>query len=228
MPLDYTTYVNQMTNLLVVGSTDPNFTTMLPGMIDYAEQRIYRELDLLHNQYADSTTTASSGNRNFILPTTVGTFIAVDNVNVITPVTATSSNGTRNQLMPTSIDFMDIAYPSGQTVTGVPRFWAMFDNTELIFGPAPDAAYTIEIYGIQRPTSLSSANPSTILTEYVPDLFIAASMVFGSGYQRDFSAQGDNPQTGVAWEKQYMTLFQSAAVEQVRAKQLQPPPQKGG
>lgn len=222
MPLNYTTYVSQIANLLVIGSTEANFQTMLPGMIDYAEQRIYRELDLLHNQVTDATTTASSGNRNFTLPITTGEFdgvyIVVDNVNIITPVTAFSSNGTRNQLTPTSREFLDIAYPSGQTATGVPEFWAMASNTEMLFGPAPDAAYVVEVIGIQRPTSLSTGNSSTILTQYVPDLFIAASMVFGSGYQRDFSAQGDNPQMGSAWEAQYKTLFQSASVEQMRAK----------
>jgi hypothetical protein len=219
MPLNYGTYVGQITNLLVVQSTDPNFTTMLPGMIDYAEQRLYRELDLLYTQVTDATTAVSSGNRNFTLPTTTGNpYIIVDNINIITPSTTTSSNGTRNQLMPTSREFLDITYPSGQANTGVPQFFAMASNTDVIFGPAPDAPYTAEVIGVQRPSPLSSGNSSTILTQYVPDLFIAASMIFGSGYQRDFSAQGDNPQAGVAWEKQYMTLFQSASVEQARAK----------
>lgn len=216
--LNYTTYVNQISNLLVIGSTDSNFQTMLPGMIDYAEQRIYRELDLLFVQTTDATTNVSSGNRNFNVPTGVGTFITVDNVNIITPVGTLAANGSRNQLTPVSREVLDIIYPSGQIVTGVPQFYAMASNTIMLLGPSPDAAYNAEVIGIQRPTSLTSANSSTILTQYVPDLFIAASMVFGSGYQRDFSAQGDNPQQGNSWEAQYTKLFQSAAIEQARAK----------
>lgn len=218
MSLNYTSYVNQISNLLVIGSTDANFQIMLPGMIDYAEQRIYRELDLLFTQVTDATTFASSGNRMFTVPTSVGTYIIVDNVNVITPVTSLSSNGSRNQLTPVAREVIDIAYPSGQIATGVPEFWAMASNTEIIFGPAPDAAYNVEVIGVQRPASLSSANSSTILTQYVPDLFIAASMVYGSGWQRDFSAQGDTPQMGASWEAQYTKLFQSASLEQNRAK----------
>lgn len=219
MALTYDSYVAQIANLLTYTSTEPQFTTMLPGMIDYAEQRIYRELDLLYTQVTDATTTASSGNRNFTLPTSVGTYIIVDNINVITPSTATSSNGTRNQLVPVSRDFLDMTYPvATSSLCGVPEFWAMASNTEAIFGPAPDAGYTVEVVGVQRPASLSSANSSTILTQYVPDLFVAASMVFGSGFQRDFSAQGDNPQMGAAWEAQYQKLFGSASVEQMRAK----------
>jgi hypothetical protein len=222
MALDYPTYVNQMTNLLVVGSTDPNFTTMLPGMIDYAEQRIYRELDLLHTSYSVEGP-ASSGNRSFLLPTipssfdSQGPFIVVDSINVITPSSATTATGTRNQLLCTSREFLNITYPSN-SVTGVPQFYAMDWDGAVTFGPAPDAAYSVEVIGTSRPVPLSSAQSQTILTQYVPDLFIAASMVFGMGFQRDFSAQGDNPQAGVAWEKQYQTLFQSAAVEQLRAR----------
>lgn len=218
MSLDYSTYVAQISNLVVIGSTDPNFQIMLPGMIDYAEQRIYRELDPLRVQVTDATTTVSSGNRNFAVPTAFGTYITVDNINIITPSSLNASNGTRVQLMPVSREFLDITYPSGQTATGTPQFWAMASDTQILLGPSPDAPYTAEVVGIQRPTPLSSGNSSTFLTQYVPDLFIAASMVFASGYMRDFGQQADNPQMGAAWEAQYKELFQSAQLEQSRAK----------
>lgn len=217
MSLTYTTYTNQLANLMVIGSTDANFQTFLPGCIDYAEQRIYRELDLLYTQVTD-TTTLSSGNRNMAPPTTLGTYITIDEVNVITPVTATSSNGTRNPLTPVAPEVIDAFYPSGQTVTGVPLMFAMRSPTIILLGPAPDAAYQVETIGIQRPTALSSTNTTTFLTSYVPDLFIAASMVFASGYMRNFGAQADDPQMGGSWETQYKLLIQSAATEQARAK----------
>lgn len=217
MSINYTSYVNQISNLMVIPSTDSNFTTMLPGMIDYAEQRIYRELDLLATQITD-TGTVSSGNRNFSLPTTTGTYIVVDQINIMSSVGTGSSNGTRNQVMPVSREYVDLIYPSGQTVTGVPQVFARASNTAVIFGPAPDGAYTAEVIGTQRPTPLSSTNSSTILTQYVPDLFIAASMVFGSGYMRDFGSQADNPSMAQSWESQYTTLMRSAAVEQARSK----------
>lgn len=217
MALTYTTYVDQLSNLMVIGSTDANFQTFLPGCIDYAEQRIYRELDPLYVQTTD-TTNVSSGNREVIPPTAIGTYITVDQLNVITPITATSTNGTRNPLTPVSPEVMDALYPSGQTVTGVPSFYAMRSPTIVLLGPAPDAAYQAEFIGIQRPAALSSANSSTFLTTYCPDLFIAASMVFATGYQRDFGAQSDNPQASQSWEQQYQMLFKSAGMEQARAK----------
>jgi hypothetical protein len=38
--LYYDTYVQQTANLMVISTGSSNFTTMLPGMFDYAEQRI--------------------------------------------------------------------------------------------------------------------------------------------------------------------------------------------
>jgi len=109
-------------------------------------------------------------------------------------------------------------YPSGQTVTGPPQFYAMRSNTLALLGPSPDAPYVAEVIGIQRPAALSSANSSTDLTQYVPDLMIAASMVFASGYMRDFGSMSDNPQMSQSWEAQYQLLFKSATTEQSRAK----------
>lgn len=217
MSLTYTTYVAQLSNLMVIGSTDPNFQTFLPGCIDYAEQRIYRELDLLTTEVTDATTSVSSGNRNFNLPTSAGTFLIVDDINVISPAGALADSGTRSQLFPTSRAFIDMVYPSGQNNTGVPQFWAMDGSGTVILGPSPDAPYVAEVIGTQRPTPLSSANSSTFLTAYLPDLFMAASMVFASGYMRDFGAQGaDNPGMSVSWEAQYGKLFASANAEEAR------------
>ncbi len=217
MSLNYSTYVSQVANLMVVSSGDVNFQTMLPGMIDYSEGRIYRELDPLSVQVTD-TTNLSSGNRNVAPPTTLGSYITVDAVNVITPITATSSNGTRNPLTPVAPEVMDALYPSGQTVTGVPLMYAMRSPTVVLLGPPPAAAYQAEFIGIQRPASLSSANSSSFLTQYCPDLFFAASMVYAFGYMRDFGGQADNPQGAQSWETQYQALFKSAAMEQARAK----------
>ena len=86
MSLTYTTYVDQVANIMAVDSTTSQFQTMLPGMIDYAEQRIYRELDLLNTVTRDSTLSLTSNNRNFALPVTAnGIFITVQGINVITP-----------------------------------------------------------------------------------------------------------------------------------------------
>ncbi len=215
--INYTTYVAQLSNLMVVPSSDSNFQTFLPGCIDYAELRIQRELDLIETQVTDSGAAVAS-NRNYDLPTNLGTYIVVDQVNVLTPAGAPSSYGVREPAMPVSREYVDSVYPSGTVTTGVPKFYCRANSSSLIFGPTPDAAYVVEVVGTQRPTPLSAANSSTFLTKYLPDLFIAASMVFASGYMRDFGSQSDNPQQAQSWENTYKTLFQSAGTEEARKK----------
>lgn len=218
MSLNYTTLVSQLANMMPISSADANFLTMVPGAIDYAEQRIYRELDLLQTQVTDATTLTSSGNRNFTLPTGLGTFITADSISVITPAGTLSSIGFRQPLQPVSPEYIDIVYPSASQSTGQPKVYGMRSNTLVILGPSPDKAYYVEVIGIQRPSALSSGNSSTPLTQYVPDLFFAAAMIFAAGYMRDFGQQSDNPQMSQSWEQQYQRLFQSAQVEQARAK----------
>lgn len=216
MSLNYSTYVQQISNLLVIGSTDANFLIMLPGMIDYAEGRIYRELDLVATSITDASKTLITGNRNFTFPSAYGNLIPI-NVNIITPATAKSTSGTRKPLVETTPDVIDAIWGSDRYNKGEPQFWAFTDNETIIVGPSPDADYSVELRAVQQnPTPLSATNTSTILTEMLPDLFIAASMVFGSGYTRDFSAQGDNPAQGQSWERQYQLLKASAEVQELR------------
>lgn len=219
MSLTYNTYVEQIANIMAVKSTTPQFQTMLPGMIDYAEQRIYREIDLLNTVVRDSSASLSTGNRNFNLPVTSnGIFVTVQGINVITPAGAVPDTGTRVALQPISRDYLDTVHNSSTGATGVPKFFAMIDQDSIIVGPRPAAGYVVEVIGTIRPNALSTSNPNTFLTQYLPDLFLAASMVFGSGYQRDFGSQADNPQQAASWEMQYQTLFKSANAEELRKK----------
>ena len=94
----------------------------------------------------------------------------------------------------------------------------MITDQTIIVGPWPDQAYTLEVIGTIRPTPLSVTNTSTYLTTYLPDLWVAATMIFMMGYERDFGAQSDNPASAVSWEGQYEKLFASANVEEFRKK----------
>lgn len=218
MPLNYTTCVDQLSNLMVVGSTDANFQTFLPGAIDYAEQRIYRECDFIRTQVTDTSASTTANTRALTLPTVQGTFITVDYINVITPAGTTAPSGSRVPLQQVDRSLIDNMFPSQSAATGTPEYYAMASDTEVIFGPSPDGAYNVEVIGVQRPAALSSANSSTFITQYCPDLFMAALMVFATGYQRDFGAQSDDPGKGASWENQYQLLKKSALEEQSRTK----------
>ena len=94
----------------------------------------------------------------------------------------------------------------------------MLTQDSLYVGPYPDQNYPVEIQGTYRPEPLSLTNPTTYITEYLDDLFIAASMVFASGYMRDFGAQADNPAQAQSWENQYQLIVKGANLEALRQK----------
>lgn len=210
---DYTTYVSQLENMIAMDPTDADFPTIIPAIINYAEMRIYRELDLISTITRDTSVTMTAGNPNVSLPTT---FVVIQGVNIL-PAGASSATGARTPLAPVSKEVV-YALWGDPTATGVPSMYAMVDQWAALIGPSPDAAYVVESYGTIRPNPLSPSNPNTFLTTYLYDLFLAASMVFASGWMRNFGAQASDPQMSSSWENQYQTLKASANLEELRKK----------
>jgi hypothetical protein len=212
----YSTYVTQLANLAVVDSTDSNFVTNLPSAIDSAELRIMQDLDLLSTVSQLTGVTLTANNRNYTFPITA--FITLQQINVITPVSTTlPDSGTRNPCFPTSKEELDFTYPS-VTGAGVPSRFAMLSQNQVIFGPWPDQAYSLELIGTVRPASLSASNVSTFISTYLPDLFMAASMIYIAGYQRDFGRQSDDPQMSVSWQSFYEQRKAASFIEENRKK----------
>jgi hypothetical protein len=212
MSYNYTQYVVDLANMLVIPPTDPNYLLVLPNIIDDAEQRIYRELDLLSTIIRDTSGSLTANSRNFTFPQHM---IVSESLNVFTPV-GTQTN--RNQLIPVSREWMDAIWgnEASTTTPSVPKYYAMITDQTIIVGPPPDTTYSMEVVGTIRPAPLSTTNNSTYLTLYLPDLFFAASMVFASGYQLNFSAMCDDPQQATAWEAHFTKLLSSANIEEIR------------
>jgi len=199
-------------------ASDSGLATVLPNAIDDAEQRLYRELDLVNTSVRDNSAALTAGVRNFTLPSSLGTFIVTDEINIITPAGTTNpESGTRNALIPSSEEVLNMLWPS-VAGSAVPQYFAIVNQDLIIVGPWPNAAYQVEVVGTQRPAPLSASNSTTILSVYFPDLFVAASMVFISGYMKNFGAAVDDPKMAVTWESHYQTLLQSAQTEEARKK----------
>ena len=222
MSYTYATFTTTIANLLAESETDANFVQILPSIIDYAEQRIYRELDMLVEDVADSSASTTAGVRDFTLPTALGKFQIVKDINIITPASTAPGSGTRNALTPVSRSVLDWSWPSS-TGTGVPQQFAYYSQSilagqpNIIFGPWPDATYRVEVIGKIIPIPLSAGNTTTFLTLYLADLFMAASMIFAQGaFQKNFGATADDPAQAVGWEKIYTELRDSAGSWEAR------------
>ena len=213
-----TSYVSQIATMAVVDPTNTAFLTILPQAITYAENRMYRELDFLFTSIATTAYSCTVGTRQINVP--AGTFVVPEQINVITPYGVTNpDNGNRVPLLPVTKEFLDLVYGSGLTANrGTPKYFAPFDDYTFLLGPYPDQAYTVEIIGTYRPDSLSATNKTTFISLYLPDVFIMASMIYISAYQRNFGKQADDPQMAVSYESQYQTLKASAMMEENRKK----------
>jgi len=215
--LNYTTYVSQLANLTVISSNDASFQTMLPGAIDYAEQRIYREGDFL-STYVYDIGNFGTNDATLTYPTNFGTYLVVDQVFVSTSISTAGYASKYTPLSVVSQPYIANLYPGALTDVGFPKYFCQATNTYGLVGPVPDQAYSFYVYGTQRPLALSAANSSTFLTQTLPDLLIAASMVFISGYMRNFGSQADDAPMATSWSKQYDILFASAGMEEQRKK----------
>jgi len=211
MPTNYPTFQAQLLNAVAAVSSDVNWATELPLVIDRAEQRCYRDLDMLAARVTTIPGTLALS-RSQVIPPPV--FIAVEQISVITPVGA-SSSGIRNPLVRSSPQFIDLCWPSDATAPGVPQYYAMISDTTFLIGPAPSQSYNWEVRGPQRPTALSSANSSTILTQNYPDLFFAAAMVEAGMYMRFVE-----PQMATTWLAEYGALKASAIIEEQRKRNM--------
>ena len=88
----------------------------------------------------------------------------------------------------------------------------------MIVGPIPDLNYAIRLTGTVRSAPLSATNTQTYISVYLPDMFIMASMIYISAYQRNFGRLNDDPAMAQTYESQYQSLLKSAMVEENRKK----------
>lgn len=214
MSLTYATYGNTLVAMMAGSAADADYQTVLPSIIDYSEQRIYRELDLISTVTRDTSASLTANSRNFTLPTANGRFVVVSGLNLL-------SAGVRvAQLDPASLDYLDASWPSetAASASTVPQYFAMLTDQTVVVGPPPGSIFNVEVIGTIRPAPLSNSNQTTFLTLYLPDLFLAASMIFAAGYQKNFGASADDPKMAQSWEAQYQNLKASADAEEARKK----------
>lgn len=214
----------------VWGFVDAPLQTVLPQILAYAEARIQRDIDALQARSSNTYPLTVSNN---LLQIPVNDFLVIETLEVIQSSNGVTINST--PLIPVSKEFIQNCY-SGVFSTGYPRYYAMYGDTfgdgantnvNVLLGPAPNFAYPVQVTGVIRMPSLyqfASAGPAdtsyTYISQWLPDLLLQASMIFISAYQRNWTANSDDPAMPVNYEKQYRTLLAGAIAEENRKKGL--------
>jgi len=218
MSLTYSSYVQQIATMAVVPVTDTNYTIIIPSMIDYAELRMQRDLDFLSTQISTTAYSFTSGNNQLTIPTSQ--FIVAQTFEVI------DGSGNSTPLTPVTKEYIQNVYGSGST-QDLPQYFAVYGgdtattgNTSqyMTVGPIPNSNYSVRLTGTVRSAPLSATNTTTYISTYLPDMFIMASMIYISAFQRNFGKINDDPQMAQTYEAQYQALKSSALIEANRAK----------
>jgi hypothetical protein len=236
-PLSYNEYIKQIASMAVVNYVttagvntfvDTPLQAIVPSMLNYAELRIQRDLDLLPSQ-ASNDYVLTAGNAVLKIP--IDDFLTLQTFQ-ITQI----SNGAvvnTSQLTPVSKEFIQNCY-SGVSSSGTPQYYAMIGDdfgdgadtwNKVLLGPPPNFAYTVRVTGTIRVPSLfkyaavSIADTKyTWISSYLPDMLIMASMVYISAFQRNFSATSDSADMGLSYEKAYQALRLGGIPEENRKK----------
>ena len=117
------------------------------GKVDYDDLRKY------------STSSFTSGNRAVSLPADCMIIRSVQVIN--------GSDRTFLEKRDTSF----ISEYNGSGATGLPRYWANWDDFNIIVAPTPDSAYTVQINYIIDPPQFTSTN-NTFLSTYQESMLL--------------------------------------------------------
>ena len=131
-------------------NTETSFVSNMTNIIVQAENRIIKSVEL-PNFRKNQTGTFTSGNAYLATPTD---YLYPYSLAVI------DSDSNYNYLLNKDVNFIREAYPASAT-TGVPKYYAQFDDDFFIVGPSPNSGYTVEIHYFYIPESITAASSGT-------------------------------------------------------------------
>jgi hypothetical protein len=175
-----TTYAELTQQILDYTETDVNVltSTITNDFIEHAESKLFREIDL--DVFRKYKTTLLTANDPFIaLPGAIP--VDFEFVRYIHIFSASGSLGGLVDNERIALEKKDASYISeflpNRATTGIPKYYANWDNDTLLLAPAPNAAYTVELAYNAQPTGLSSSNTTTWISNNAPLLLLYACLV---------------------------------------------------
>lgn len=127
---------------------DDGLGGMTDTIIRQAEERIVRSVQLPYFR-KNVTGNATNGNKYLSAPSD---FLSVYSIAAI-------SAGEQFYLLPKDVAFIREAYPSA-TATGLPKYYALFDENTFLLGPTPNSNYEMELHYYYEPASIVDTGTS--------------------------------------------------------------------
>lgn len=171
--------------IVYIEQDDDDFVGMIPTFVTNVEEEIYNTVQLPATR-SNVTGVTTIGNKYLSLPTD---FLSVYSIAVIDP------SGEYVYLVDKDVNFIREAYPV-PAVSGRPVHYAVFDEDALIFGPTPDAEYTVELHYNRYPESLVTAGTTWVSENY------SSVLLYGCLVEANVFIKGEQDITD-AYKKEY-------------------------
>jgi|TARA_E500000318_G_scaffold6590_1_gene6272 hypothetical protein len=198
-----TTYAELTQQIIDYTETDSNVltTTILNDIIEHAESRIFRNVDLdIFKKY--KTANLTIGDPFVAMPgATPQLFAFVRYIQIF------DTDNVRITLEKKDTSFINEFVPN-RTTTGTPKYYANWDNDTLLLAPSPDATYTVELAYNAQTTGLSSSNTTTWVSNNAPEMLLYACLVEAFKFLK-------NPQMVQMYEQYYKEALTPFAGEQM-------------
>ena len=137
-------------------STEQSFVDNIPNFVQLAEERIYNSVQIPAIR-KNVTGTMTQGFQYFQLPSD---WLSTFSLAVIDPDT-----GEYEYLLNKDVNYIRAAYPPPNSL-GKPMYYAIWNDTSMILGPTPDAAYIAELHYYYYPVSIVDYGTSWLGTNF--------------------------------------------------------------
>lgn len=204
--MDYAALKEKLETHIEVPEADANWILVVDDILNFGELRIYRDMkELLAERVRDTSKSFTINNREIEAPTSM----------FVVEALAFVSSGTTTPLRRVSLEFIDAVWPA-QATTGTLQYFTMLDDTKAVVAGTPATAFQAVFTGYERDDPISTTNTETYISLNYPDLLFASCMVYAAGYQKDYGAQADDPQSGLSWKAVYDGLLAAAITQEER------------
>jgi hypothetical protein len=150
-------------------------STIIDGFIENAEFKILREVDSDNNRrYA----TANLITSDRFISRPAGLLI-VRSAQIVDSDGSSQPNN-RDFLQFRDTSFMSEFNPT--EATGVPKYYSLWDEQNIVVAPTPDATYEIQLNYILKDPGLSATNTTTYISKYFPNGLLYACLVEAYGF----------------------------------------------
>ena len=148
-------------------NTETTFVNNIPNFVKAAEEKILKSVDL--DYFRKNVTSALTSSDAFLtVPTD---YLASFSLQITT-------SGSESFLLQKDVNFLR-EYTPASTTTGLPKYYARFDEDNFILAPTPNSNYTVQLNYFYRPASLTAGSDSgtTWVSTNAPFALLYGSLV---------------------------------------------------